>query len=130
VIGLVFAVYQLSNGISKDESQNSVVGTAFVGDWQDVNNPASVIQIQPNGGGSCQIVHGVSHYSINGGKATFDKKTQHLAIKLFFLGPNWHVDEAPHQTANGMIMKLDGDTFRKLRSFPSPTGSEGPGSSI
>ena len=127
---LIFAVNQISSSFRADENRNSVVGTVYIGDWQDVNNPASVIQILPNGSGSCNIVHGMSHYSINGGKATFDKQTNYLAIKFFFLGPNWHVDEAPHQTVNGVIMKLDGQSFRKLRNYPTPSGNQGPGSSI
>jgi hypothetical protein len=129
-IFLIVAVNQISNVVKTGDSHNSVAGTAYVGDWQDVNNPASVIQILPNGSGSCQIVHGVSHYSINGGKATFDKETRHLAIKFFFLGPSWHVDETPHETADGLIMKLDGQTFRQVRSYPSPSGGQAPGSSI
>jgi hypothetical protein len=130
VVLLVFAVNQISNVVKTDQSHNSVVGSAYVGDWHDVSNPASVIQILPNGSASCQIVHGMSHYSINGGWATFNKETRHLAIKFFFLGPNWHVDEAPHETADGLIMKLDGDTFRRVRPFPSPSGSQGPKESI
>lgn len=130
VIILVFAVHQISSVVGTDNSRNSVVGTVYVGDWQDVSNPASVIEILPNGSANCQIVHGVSHYSINGGKATFDKQTKHLSIKFFFFGPSWHVDETPHETADGLIMKLDGQTFRKVRSHPSPSGSQGPGASI
>ena len=130
VVLLIVAVNQVSNVVKTDESHNSVVGSVYVGDWQDVSNPASVIEILPDGSASCQIVHGVSHYSINGGRATFNKETGHLAIKFFFLGPNWHVDETPHQTADGLVMKLDGQTFRKVRTYPSPSGSKGPGASI
>jgi hypothetical protein len=130
VVLLVFAVNQISNVVKTDESHNSVVGSVYVGEWQDMSNPASVIQILPNGSASCQIVHGMSHYSINGGRATFNKETRHLAIKFFFLGPNWHVDEPPHETADGLVMKLDGDTFRRVRGNPSPSGSQGPGASI
>jgi hypothetical protein len=95
-----------------------------------VNNSASLIQILPNGSASCKIVHGFSHYSINGGQATFDKQTQRLAIKFFFMGPSWHVDEPPHQTTDGFVMKLDGQTFRKFRNYSSPSGSGSPGVSI
>jgi hypothetical protein len=130
VVLIVFAVNQISSVAKTDDSHNSVVGSVYVGQWQDVKNPASVIQILPDGSASCQIVHGMSHYSINGGRATFNKETRHLAIKFFFLGPNWHVDEAPHQTADGFVMKLDGDTFRKVDSFPSPSGTKGLGESI
>jgi hypothetical protein len=130
VIILVFAVHQISSVVGTEDSRNSVVGTIYVGDWQDVSNPASVIEILPNGSANCQIVHGVSHYSIDGGRGTFDKQTKHLAIKFFFFGPSWHVDETPHETADGLIMKLDGQTFRKVRSYPSPSGSPAPGASI
>jgi hypothetical protein len=130
VVLLVFAVNQISSVAKTDESHNSVVGSVYVGEWQDVRNPASVIKILPDGSASCQIVHGTSHYSINGGRATFNRETRQLAIKFFFLGPNWHVDEAPHETADGLVMKLDGDTFRKVRGHPSPSSSQGPGASI
>jgi hypothetical protein len=126
----VVGFLHFSNAIHTDESQNPVVGSAYVGDWQDVTNPSSIIQIQPNGSASCQIVHGSSHYSINGGRATFDKKTNRLSIKLFFFGPSWHVDETPHETAAGFVMKLDGTTFLKSRGYPSPSGSPGSGVSI
>ena len=126
VVLIVFAVNQISGVAKTDESHNSVVGSVYVGEWQDVSNPASVIQILPDGSASCQIVHGMSHYSINGGRATFNKETRRLAIKFFFLGPNWHVDEAPHETADGLVMTLDGDTFRRVRAFSSPPGSQGP----
>jgi hypothetical protein len=127
---VVVAAQQFFSAVQSDESHNSVVGSSYVGDWQDVANPASHIQILPTGSASCRIVHGVSHYSITGGRATFDKQTRRLAIKFFFFGPSWHVDETPHQTADGLVMKLDGQTFRKLRAYPSPSGSEGPGVSI
>ena len=130
IILVVVAAQQFFSAVRSDESHNSVVGSTYVGDWQDVANPASHIQILPNGSASCRIVHGVSHYSITGGRATFDKQTRRLAIKFFFFGPSWHVDETPHQTADGLVMKLDGQTFRKLRDYPSPSGSEGPGVSI
>jgi hypothetical protein len=130
VVLLVFAVNQISNVVKTDKSHNSVVGSVYVGEWQDVSNPASVIQILPNGSASCKIVHGMSHYSINGGRATFNKETRHLAIKFFFLGPNWHVDEAPHETGDGLVMTLDGITFRRVSGYPSPSGSQGPGASI
>jgi hypothetical protein len=48
-IFLIVAVNQISNVVKTGDSHNSVAGTAYVGDWQDVNNPASVIQILPNG---------------------------------------------------------------------------------
>jgi hypothetical protein len=112
------------------ESHNSVIGSIYVGDWQDVNNPTNTIQILPNGAASCQIVNGMSHYTITGGRATFDKQTRRLGIKFFFVGPSWHVDEPPHQTTDGFVMKLDGRTFRKSRSYPSPSGTQTPGVSI
>jgi hypothetical protein len=130
VVLLVFAVNQISSVAKTDGSHNSVVGSVYVGEWQDVRNPASVIQILPDGSASCQIVHGMSHYSINGGRATFNKETRHLAIKFFFLGPDWFVEEPPHQTADGLIMKLGGDTFRKVQSYPSPSDTKGPKESI
>jgi hypothetical protein len=95
-----------------------------------LNNPASVIQILPNGAASCQIVHGTSNYTVTGGQATFDRQTKRLAIKFFFFGPSWHVDEPPHDTADGLVMKLDGQTFRKFRSYSSPSGTKTPGVSI
>jgi len=101
-----------------------------VGDWQDVKNPDSVIQILPDGSASCQIVNGTTHYTVTGGQATFDKQTERLAIKFFFFGPSWHVDEPPHQTEDGLVMKLDGQTFRKFRSYSSPSGTKPPGVSI
>jgi hypothetical protein len=130
VILLVIAFQQISNSIRSGEGHNSVLARSYVGDWQDINNPASIIQIRPNGSASCMIVHGSSHYSINGGQATFDKQTQRLAIKFFFIGPSWHVDEPPHQTTDGFVMKLDGQIFRKSRSYSSPSGSGSPGVSI
>jgi hypothetical protein len=126
----VIADQQITNAAHSAQSHGSVVGSFYVGDWQDVKNPQSVIQILPNGSASCRIVNGISNYTLNGGRATFDQQTKRLAIKLFFFGPSWHVDEPPHETADGLVMKLDGQTFRKLRSYPSPSGSGSPGVSI
>jgi hypothetical protein len=130
VILVVIAAQQISNSVRTGESHNSVTGSPYVGDWQDVKNPVSVIQILPNGSASCQIVNGSTHYTITGGQATFDKQTKRLAIKFFFVGPSWHVDESPHATADGFVMKLDGRTFRKVRSYSSPSGSGSPGVAI
>ena len=130
IILVVVATQHISNAVRTDEGHKSVIGSAYVGDWQDVNNPVSVIQILPNGSAGCQIVHGGSHYTVSGGQATFDKQTKRLAIKFFFFGPSWHVDEPPHQTADGIVMKLDGQTFRKFRNYPSPSGTKAPGVSI
>ena len=130
VVLLIFAVNQISNVVKTDESHNSVVDSVYVGEWQDVSNPASVIQILPDGSASCQIVHGMTHYSINSGRATLNKETRQLAIKFFFLGPTWHVDEAPHETADGLVMKLDGNTFRRVRPYASPSDTRGPKESI
>jgi hypothetical protein len=127
VILVVVAAQQTSNSVRSDESHKSVIGSSYVGDWQDVSDPTSVIQILPTGAASCHIVHGATNYTITGGQAAFDKQTQRLAIKFFFVGPSWHVDEPPHQTADGFVMKLDGQTFRKVRSYPSPSGSQAPG---
>jgi hypothetical protein len=126
IILVVVAVRNISTTARSDQSHNSLVGSSYVGDWQDVNNPASVIQILPNGSGSCRIVHGMSNYNVTGGTAAFDKQTQRLSIKFFFIGPSWHVDEPPHESTDGVVMKLDGQTFRKLRSYPSPSGSGAP----
>jgi hypothetical protein len=120
----------ISNWVRSGQSHASVISSIYVGDWQDVKNPGSVIQILPNGSASCRIVNGMSNYNISGGRATFDKQTERLAIKVFFFGPSWHVDEPPHETADGFVMKLDGQTFRKLRSYSSPSGSGSPGVSI
>jgi hypothetical protein len=120
----------ISNWVRSGQSHASVISSIYVGDWQDVKNPGSVIQILPNGSASCRIVNGMSNYNISGGRATFDKQTKRLAIKVFFFGPSWHVDEPPHETADGFVMKLDGQTFRKLRSYSSPSGSGSPGVSI
>jgi hypothetical protein len=130
VILVVFAAQKISDSIRSGEGQNSVAGTNYVGDWQDVNNPTSVIQILPSGSASCKIVNGLSRYSLNGGWASFDRQTKRLAIRFLFFGPSWHVDEPPHETADGFVMKLDGQTFRKVRSYPSPSGSGSPGVSI
>jgi hypothetical protein len=130
VILVVIAAQQISNTVRSDESHKSVIGSSYVGDWQDVSNPTSVIQILPNGVASCHIVHGTTNYTITGGQATFDKQTKRLAIKFFFVGPTWHVDEPPHQTSDGLIMKLDGQIFRKSRNYPSPSDSKTPGVSI
>jgi hypothetical protein len=130
VILVVIAAQQISNAVRSGESHNSVIARIYVGDWQDVKNPTSVIQILPNGSASCRIVNGLANYTITGGRATFDKQTKRLAIKFFFIGPSWHVDEPPHETAEGVVMKLDGQTFRKFRSYPSPSGSQEPGVSI
>jgi hypothetical protein len=127
---VVIAAQHISNAVRSDQGHNSVIGSAYIGDWQDVNNPASVIQILPNGSASCKIVHGLSHYSVNGGRASFDKQTERLAIKFFFFGPSWHVDEPPHETVDGFVMKLDGQTFLKVRSYSSPSGSGSPGVAI
>jgi hypothetical protein len=116
--------------VRSNESHKSVIGSAYVGDWQDVSNPTSVIQILPNGAASCHIVHGTTNYTITGGQATFDQQTKRLAIKFFFVGPSWHVDEPPHQTSDGLVMKLDGQIFRKSRNYPSPSESKTPGVSI
>jgi hypothetical protein len=130
VILVVIAAQQISNSVRSDESHKSVIGSSYVGDWQDVSDPSSVIQILPNGAASCHIVHGATNYTITGGQATFDKQTKRLAIKFFFVGPSWHVDEPPHQITDGVVMKLDGQTFRKFRSYPSPSGSQVPGVAI
>jgi hypothetical protein len=130
VILVVIAAQQISNTVRSDESHKSVIGSSYVGDWQDVSDPTSVIQILPTGAASCRIVRGATNYTITGGQATFDRQTQQLAIKFFFVGPSWHVDEPPHQTSDGFVMKLDGQTFRKVRSYPSPSGSQAPGVSI
>jgi hypothetical protein len=130
VILVVIAAQQISNSVHSDESHKSVIGSFYVGDWQDVSNPSSVIQILPNGSASCRIVHGATNYTITGGQATFDKQTKRLAIKFFFVGPSWHVDEPPHQTPDGLVMKLDGQIFRKSRSYSSPSGNQTPGVSI
>jgi len=126
----VYGFQQISYLISTanmDESRNSIVGSAYVGDWVNANNPSSFIQILPNGTASCQIVHGSTRYSVNGGHATFDKKTGRLAIKFFFFGAAWHVDEAPHETEEGFVMKLDGQTYRRVGPSPSPKPSPGSG---
>ncbi|MBV8100972.1 MAG: hypothetical protein JOZ31_17650 [Verrucomicrobia bacterium] len=130
VILVVFAVQQISNTVRSDESHKSVIGSDYVGDWQDVSNPTSVIRILPSGSASCHIVHGATNYTITGGQATFDKQTKRLAIKFFFVGPSWHVDEPPHQTTDGLVMKLDGQIFRKFRSYSLPSDSKTPGVSI
>ena len=130
IVLVVIAAQQISNAVRTGESHNSVSGSIYVGDWQDLKNSASVIQILPNGSASCRIVNGMSHYTITGGQATFDKQTKRLAIKFFFIGPSWHVDEPPHQTADGFVMTLDGKTFRKFRSYSSPSGTGSPGVSI
>jgi hypothetical protein len=130
VILLVIAEQKITNAAHSTESHNSVIGSIYVGDWQDVKNPGSVIQILPNGSASCRIVNGTTNYNITGGQATFDKQTKRLAIKLFLFGPSWHVDEPPHETADGLVMKLDGQTFRKFQSYPSPSGSGSPGVAI
>jgi len=130
VILVVIAAQQISNAVRTGESHNSVIGSIYVGDWQQVNNSDNVIQILPNGSANCKIVNGMTHYSITSGQATFDKQTKRLAIKFFFVGPSWHVDEPPHQTTDGVVMKLDGHTFRKFRSYSSPSGTGSPGVSI
>ena len=130
VILLVIAEQKITNAAHSTESHNSVIGSIYVGDWQDVKNPGSVIQILPNGSASCRIVNGMTNYNITGGQATFDKQTKRLAIKLFLFGPSWHVDEPPHETADGLVMKLDGQTFRKFQSNPSPSGTQAPGVAI
>jgi hypothetical protein len=130
VILVVVAAQHISNAVRSDESHKSVIASSYLGDWQDVSDPTSVIQILPNGSASCHIVHGATNYTITGGQATFDKQTKRLAIKFFFVGPSWHVDEPPHQTTDGFVMKLDGQTFRKFRSYPSPSGTQAPGVSI
>jgi hypothetical protein len=126
----VIAAQQISNSARSDESHKSVVGSAYVGDWQDISNPISVIQILPNGSASCHIIHGTTNYTITGGQATFDKQTKRLAIKFFFVGPSWHVDEPPHQTSDGVVMTLDGQIFRKSQSYSSPPDGKTPGVSI
>jgi hypothetical protein len=130
IILVVVAAQQISTTARTNESHNSVIGSSYVGDWQDVNHSDSVIQILPNGLANCRIVHGSTNYNVTGGTATFDKQTKRLSIKFFFLGPSWHVDEPPHQTMDGVVMKLDGQTFRKLRSYPSPSGTGAPGVAI
>jgi hypothetical protein len=130
IILLVIAAQQISNSLNTGESRDSVIGSIYIGDWQDLKNPASVIQILPDGSASCQIVNGATNYTVTGGRATFDKQTKRLAIKFFFFGPSWHVDEPPHQTEDGLVMRLDGQTFRKFRSYSSPSGTKPPGVSI
>ncbi|MBV8213297.1 MAG: hypothetical protein JOZ08_08740 [Verrucomicrobia bacterium] len=130
VILVVITAQQISNAVRTNEGHNSVIGSPYIGDWQEANNSANFIKILPNGSASCQIVNGSTHYTVTAGQATFDKQTKRLAIKFFFVGPSWHVDEAPHQTADGVVMKLDGQTFLKLRTYSSPSGSGSPGVSI
>jgi hypothetical protein len=130
VVLLVVVDQHLTNAAHSTERHNSVIGTIYVGAWQGVKNPGSVIQILPNGSASCRIVNGISNYNITGGRATFDKQTNRLSIKLFFFGPSWHVDEPPHETADGFEMKLDGQTYRKVQNYPSPSSSQPPGVSI
>ena len=123
VVGNI-AQYLFSRGRS-GESQNAVISSIYVGDWQDESNPANVIRILPSGSASCRIVQGIMHYTVSGGRASLDKGTLRLAIKFNSFGPTWHVDEPPHETTAGAAMKLDGRTFRKSRSYPLPSGSNG-----
>jgi hypothetical protein len=127
----VFGFQQISNLISTpgiDDNRNSIVGSAYVGDWVNAGNPSSFIRILPNGLASCQVMSGGIQYSVEGGHASFDRKTGRLAIKFFFFGPTWHVDEAPHETKDGFFMKLDGQTYRRLG--PSPRASPSSGISV
>jgi hypothetical protein len=48
------------------------------------------------------------HYTISGGRATFDKETKRLAIKFSLFGRSWHVEELPHQTSDGSVTEVDG----------------------
>jgi hypothetical protein len=135
LVSILFVVgfQQISSLLSSagiDDSRNSIVGSAYVGDWVNAGNPSSFIRILPNGSASCQIMRGGIRYSVDGGHASFDRKTGRLAIKFFFVGPTWHVDEAPHETKDGFIMKLDGQTYRRLGPGPSPKPSPTSGISV
>jgi hypothetical protein len=122
-IVVVNVAQYISNTVRSDESHNSVIRSIYVGDCQDVHNSANLIPILPSGSASFRLVLGIMHYTISGGRATFGKETKRLAIKFSFFGPSWHVDEPPHQTSEGSVMKLDGQIFRKFRTYPSPSMS-------
>jgi hypothetical protein len=73
----------------------------------DYGSP-NLIVILSAGSASCRIVVGIMHYTISGGRATFDKETKCLAIKFSLFDPSWHVDEPPHQTSDGSVMEVAG----------------------
>ena len=129
----VFGFQQISSLIPSagiDDNRDSILGSAYIGDWVNAGNPSSFIRILPNGSASCQVMSGGIQYSVDGGHASFDRKTGRLAIKFFFFGPTWHVDETPHETEDGFIMKLDGQTYRRLSRSPSPRASPTSGVSV